>query len=71
MEVSRVRISCCWSSSVGVKGSAEARISEREEVTVESRWWMVGTRWGAVSIDCKKSSACAAMWRASKGERRW
>ena len=71
MEVSRVTISCCWSSSVGVKGSVEARISEGEEVTAKSRWWMVGTRWGASSIVCKKSSASAAMWRAAKGEMRW
>jgi len=70
VEVSRVTISC-WPSSVGVKGSAEERISEGEEVTAESRWWMLGTRWGTSSIVCKKSSASAAMWRASKGERRW
>jgi hypothetical protein len=71
VEASRVTISGYWSSSVGIKGSTEARISEGEEVTAESRWWMVGTRWGTASIDCKKSSASAAMWRAAKGEMRW
>jgi hypothetical protein len=66
-----VTISSCWSSSVGIKGSVEARISEGEEATAESRWWMVGTRWGTSSSDCKKSSASAALWWAAKVEMRW
>ena len=35
VEASWVTISGCWSSSVGIKGLAEARISEGEEVTAD------------------------------------
>jgi hypothetical protein len=70
VETSWATVSGCW-SSVGVKGSAEARINEGEEVAAESRWRMMGTRWGTSSSDCRNSSASAAMWLAAKGEMRW